>query len=313
MMRAAAWAIALGCLTTSAAAQLPNQSFQVVPEVRHATVGDPVTLDFLVRLDAEDLLYDTVPKPTAALRDGVRILSTGRLQREPDRTYRGQAQVAFYRTGRQAVPIFGLPFMRGVKGMTRGMLTSDSAFVEIDSILPPGEPPLKDIRDVVRPRWPGWRSIAVVLAVVLAIIAALIVRRRKPKRSAVSAERALPPIVREPYDEAVARLAEIEREEWPAHGETDRHYDAVADTLRRYLEETGAVPALTRTTGELMRALSALPPPHDLQQRWGALLGAADRVKFAGERPGPATAEAFLDDARGLLERWQAAASITDV
>lgn len=308
MMRAAAWAIALGCLTTSAAAQLPNQSFQVVPEVAHATVGDPVTLDFLVRLDEEDLLYDTVPKPTAALRDGVRILSLDRLHREPNRTYRGQARVAFYRTGRQAVPIFGLPFMRGVKGMTRGMLTSDSAFVEIDSILPPGEPPLKDIRDVVRPRLPGGRAMAVVLAVVLAIIAVLVVRRRKPKRSAVPAEPALPPIEREPYDEAVARLDEIDREDWPARGAVDRHYAAVGDTLRRYLEETRVAPALTRTTGELIRALSALAPPDELQQRWVALLGAADRVKFAGDRPDARTAAEYLGDARALLERWHAAA-----
>lgn len=311
MMRAAAWAIALGCLTTSAAAQLPNQSFQVVPEVTHATVGDPVTLDFLVRLDEEDLLYDTVPQPTAALRDGVRILSLGRLHREPNRTYRGQAHVAFYRTGRQAVPIFGLPFMRGVKGMTRGLLTSDSAFVEIDSILPPGEPPLKDIRDVVRPRLPGWRSIAAVLAVVLALIAAFIVRRRMPKRSAVHAEPAPPPIVREPYDEALARLDEVEREDWPARGEVDRHYAAVGDTLRRYLEETRVAPALTRTTVELLRAVSALAPPDELQQRWAALLGAADRVKFAGERPDVRMAAEYLGDARALLQRWHAAAITT--
>ena len=43
----------------------------------------------------------------------------------------GKARIAFYRPGRQAVPLFELPFMRSVKGLSRGTLTSDSATVEV--------------------------------------------------------------------------------------------------------------------------------------------------------------------------------------
>src|SRR4051812_3191039 len=80
-----------------------GQSFEVTPEVTRATVGDSVTLRFRVRLDERDLLFDTVPQPISALT-GVRLLSVEKLQRTPDRLFHGRARVAFYRTGRMAVP-----------------------------------------------------------------------------------------------------------------------------------------------------------------------------------------------------------------
>ena len=69
----AAWALAAGA--SVAAAQLPNQSFEVIPEVHRATVGDTIPLRLRVRLDPSDLLYDTVPQPVASLPEGVRLLS----------------------------------------------------------------------------------------------------------------------------------------------------------------------------------------------------------------------------------------------
>jgi hypothetical protein len=302
--------VGAGSRATPAAAQLPNQSFEVMPQVAHATVGDSVPLRFRVRLDQVDLLYDSVPQPTA-LSDGVRLLSVEKLRRQPDRSYTGRAVVAFYRVGRQAVPIFALPFMRGVKGLTRGMLTSDSAFIEIDSIVPPGNPPLKDIRDIVRQRARDWRPIvgAGGLAVILAIAAAL--RRRRRHRAAPEpyAVPEAPPVVpSSAYEGALARLDEIERAKWAVHGDVARHYAAVADTLRRYLDEAHGVPALTHTTSELVQALQPLPDHAGLGKRSIALLEQADLVKFARARPDGLAADRLVQDARVLLAQWHASA-----
>ena len=303
------WVIWLGILATPAAAQFPNQSFEVVPEVAHAAVGDLVSLHFRVRLDEGDLLYDSVPKPMIDVPEGVRILSVEKLSRGPDRIYTGLAQVAFYRTGRQPAPVFGLPFMRAVKGVTRAMLTSDSAFVEIDPVAPAGNPALKDIKEIERQRGPDPLLVAGTLAAAAVVLVIGFLGWRRRPAPIVPAEPSGPPVVTlGPYDAALARLAQIEQAQWPARGDVDRHYAAVADTLRRYLEEAHGVPALERTTGELRCALPQILVDAGLKERCGALLGEADLVKFARARRDAQIAERFARDARALLDEWHAAA-----
>jgi hypothetical protein len=305
IVRLAAWLMVSGVAAGTTAAQLPNQSFEVSPSAAHARVGDTITLRFRVRLDQTDLLFDTVPRPTGQLPQGVRVLSVERLHRQSDRTWTGSAVVAFFRPGRQAVPVFGLPFMRSVKGLSRGTLASDSAFVEIDPVAPPGNPPLKDIRDIVGKALPDWRPVAGGLAAAaLGALAARRLRRRaRGTTSGLPSEPpALPVVPGGPYQIALARLAEIEREGWPARGDVARHYAGVADTLRQYLEGAWGVVALTATTREL---LAALPPTHAGTRGTGAtLFHEADLVKFARARPDAEAAGRFIRDARGLLDEW---------
>lgn len=299
--------------TPSARAQdvnLTNQHFEVTPEPGRSHVGDAVVLRFRVRLDERDLLYDTVPRPVSDLAPGVRILSVEKLLRGADRIYTGKARVAFFRTGRQAAPIFGLPFMRAVKGVTRATMTSDSAFVEIDPVAPAGNPSLKDIKEIERQRGPDPRIVAGVLgAAVVALVGVLLGRHRRagPLKSLEPAD--TQPADAGPYQAALGRLDAIAQAGWPAAGEIDRHYAAVADVLRRYLEEAHQVPALERTTSELVWML---PPPlaaEDLRRHCQQLLAEADLVKFARLRPDPGEAQAVLRAARNLLADWHRAAA----
>jgi hypothetical protein len=286
-------------------AQVSNQSFQVTPEVDRATVGDPVTLRFRVRLDERDLLFDTIPQPVAALPAGVRVLSVDRLARAPDRIFYGRARVAFYRTGRRAVPVFGLPFMRAVKGLQRGNLASDSAFVEIASLVPAGNPSLKDIREIeLAVPWSPWPLVGAATAALL-LLAGYLRRRRRPAPVPPLVEPA-PSQVPSPtaYALALEQLGGIESAHWPQHGHVARHYEAIVDVLRGYLEATEQLPARERTTEELVWAI----PPHlsenGLRDEFRELLHQADLVKFARFRPDPETAETFLDQCRELLGRW---------
>ena len=304
----AAFVLGSGIAAGSAPAQLPNQSFEVFPSAVHARVGELVGLRFRVRLDQTDLLFDTVPRPTGEVPQGVRIVSVERLHRQSDRTWTGRAVVAFFRPGRQAVPVFGLPFMRSVKGLSRGTLASDSAFVEIDPVAPPGNPPLKDIRDIVGKALPDWRPVAGVLATAaLGALAVRRLRRRSRDRSAgLPIGPSAPPLLPNgPYESALARLAEIERNGWTAGGDVAVHYAGVADTLRQYLEEARGVRALSATTSEFF---ALLPPVRDgTRGRGPALFHDADLVKFACARPDPEAAARFIRDARVLLDEWHAA------
>ena len=293
-------------LLQSPSAQVSGQSFEVTPEVDSATVGDSVTLRFRVRLDERDLLFDTVPQPVVAPPPGVRILSVDKLARAPDRIFHGRARLAFYRTGRRAVPVFGLPFMRGVKGLERGTLTSDSAFVEIVSLLPAGDPSLKDIREIelAPPRSP-WLFVGAATTALLVLAGYFRLHRRRvvgsPQLELAATVPALSPTA---YELAIEQLGRIKGAHWPERGQVARHYEAIVDVLRAFLETTERLPARERTTGELVWAL----PPHlsdnGRREEFRELLDEADLVKFARLRPYPAAADKFLEQCRGLLRQW---------
>ena len=290
-------------------AQVMGQSFEVVPETANPTVGDSVTLRFRVRLDERDLLFDTVPQPVAALPPGVRILSIEKMTRAPDRIFHGRARIAFYRTGRLAVPVFGLPFMRAVKGVPRATLTSDSAFVEIVPLLPAGNPPLKDIQEMGMNWGRDLRPLLVVAALGITLLVLYSRRRRRPAPAPPAGEQepAAPPP--SPYTLAVEKLNRIQGEHWSLQGQVARHYESVMDVLRDYLEAAEEMPARERTTAELMWSL----PPHlseaGLRETFQELLDQADLVKFARSRPDGKAAERFLGECRAMLEQWHGATS----
>jgi len=288
---------------------LTNQHFEVMPEVGRQRVGDLVTVRFRVRLDERDLLYDTVPRPITDLPEGVRIVSVEKMQRGADRIYTGRAEIAFYRTGRQAVPLFGLPFMRAVKGVTRAVLTSDSAFVEIVPVAPAGNPTLKDIKEIERQSGPDPRLVAGVLGAAAVALVGWLLSRRRRGPPLVSFEPTSPPPDVGPYQAALERLSQIELERWPVRGEVERHYEAVADVLRQYLEQAHAIPALERTTSELRWVLPPALAEAGLGDRCAAILGEADLVKFARRRPDEMDAAALVVAARDLLGAWNERAS----
>ncbi|HEU4587857.1 MAG TPA: hypothetical protein VFS11_04375 [Gemmatimonadales bacterium] len=308
--------MALGALPAIAAparAQELGHRWDVTVETPKPTVGDSVTVRFRVVLHERDLLSDTMPRPPDSLPDGVRVLAVDVLKRNPDRTMSGRATLAFYRPGKQRIPSFSIPFLR-VTANLRGNIVSDTnATIEIAPTLPPGNPPLRDIKPIERVGGVGRWAYALAAAVLLAFGVAW--TRRRARRRPPEAPLGPPPeadgpgaVVLGPYEVALARLVQAEREHWPARGDVARHYEAVADALRRYLAEAESVPALEYTTAELVWALPAALSENGLREEAAEFFGEADLVKFARLRPDEIAASRYLRAARALLERWHAAA-----
>jgi MFS family permease len=158
------------------------------------------------------------------------------------------------------------------------------------------------------PRW-IWAACGLGL-LAAALVGFLLTRHRRRRQTPTVPEVKTPaaPAALDPYQAALERLAAVEQEHWPARGEVTRHYEAVVDVLRDYLEAVEQVRARKRTSAELMWSL----PPHlstdGLRERCGDVLAEADLVKFARIEPDAVAATAFLRRARGLLERWHTAA-----
>jgi hypothetical protein len=311
--RAALAAVVVGLWATAPAplaAQLHGQHWDVTPETARPTVGDTVTLAFRVRLDERDLLFDTVPAPALTPPDWIRILSIDKLTRRPDRIFVGRARLVFYRPGRQAVPIFTLPFMRSVKGLSRGTLSSDTASVEVVPVLTAGSgATLRDIREPKPSSGAGPGELVLGMAVLLVGgWLAWRARGRAPKGSVQVDALAAPPVgAPDPYRRTLERLAAIEAERWPDR-DVARHYAEITDALRDYLAMTEGIPARERTSTELLGALPRHLSTGALRHEWAGVLGAADLVKFARRRPTPDAAADFLGEARTLLAGWHDAA-----
>ncbi len=290
-------------------AQLPGQSFSVTADSA-ATVGDSVTVRFRIRIHERDQLLDSFPQVSGDLPAGVRVLSVEKLARTEGRLYEGSARLAFYRPGRRPVPIFGVAFMRPIAGVGRANLPSDSAFVVISAVLPAaGNPPLKDIRELEKRPLSGWMWPGMLLAMLIA--GWLLLRRRRraidQRVAAVPAVVEVPVPESTPYDIALARLHQIQAEHWPSRGLVEQHYEAVAQTLRQYLEDAHDVGAMERTTAELVWAMPPRLGRGKLREACREVLSEADLVKFAEARPDAPAAAGFLVRARELLVAWHQA------
>jgi hypothetical protein len=291
-----------------------GQSFQVlVDSTRPVTVGDTVTVRFRVRLDERDLLFDTVPQPLGALPAGTRILSVDKLTRTPDRIFHGTARLAFYRPGRQPVPTFMLPFMRAVKGVQHATLASDSAWVPVRALLPAGNPPLKDIRELRLYPGPRIWPFLVALTIALLVLGLSIARRRRRALAPEAEPIAHDTISESPYTRAMARLERIGQERWPERGRVALHYEEIVDALREYLESSAGVPAKESTSAELLWALPPRLSDEGLRDKLSDLLDEADLVKFARLAPDSASATRFLDQSRQLLREWHSRVPIDQV
>jgi len=298
--------------TAGALGQLGHgRSFTVTADAAKAGLGDSVTLRFRLILDERDLLTDTVPRPVDGLPVGVRLLSVDKLRRGADRVFTGIAVVAFYRPGKRPLPAFGLPWVQIVTGQ-RGVVTHEPAEIEVSSVLPAGNPPLRDIREPDPPR--GFGALWALLGAAAAAALVRLATRRRATRPAPELEPVVPPPPPppDPYTAALARLDAIESERWAARGEVARHYEAVADALRDYLEAAAGVPARERTTTELLWSLPPRLAESGLRRRVLEVLGDADLVKFAKLRPLPGEAAGYTGRARELLERWHRAAAVSE-
>ena len=242
----------------------------------------------------------------ADLPAGVRVYSVQKLVRGPDRTFTGEAVVAFYRPGAREIPSFGVPWVQIVTGH-RGTVATETATRRGRAGHTGRQPSLA--------RHPGSGAVGHTRAALAAARWYLSGRRGLvPGPQAQACSRRCPgragrtarsrPRRPDPYQIALDRLAAIERERWPDRGAVDQHYEAAIDVLRDYLGAAEEIPARERTSSELLWAMPPRLTEGGLRRLTSQVLTNADLVKFARRRPDSLAAAAHLRDTRELLRRW---------
>ncbi len=265
------------------------------------TVGDTVTIVLRATLPAGAIvagdphLRDSVP-------NSVRFLAVDTMPPAANGARRYRARIAFFQTGSLTSPAFALSYRRGGEEISDSVV-SGAVLVTVAPTLPDTAVAMRDIRPIASlggsdgagSRW--W--IVAVAALIAAAVAAVVLRARRRRRPATPAAPVAAPLGA--YNGARRRLAALASSSL-AVSDVARFYDDVTDILRRYLEAECGVPAVHRTTPELLHALP--PALAHAAPATTAVLGEADFVKFARLRPRPDAARAFLAAASALLDRW---------
>ncbi|MEO8563072.1 MAG: DUF4381 family protein [bacterium] len=114
----------------------------------------------------------------------------------------------------------------------------------------------------------------------------------------------------DPFADAEAAFARVEKLRLPDAGESGRHAALMADVVRRYLAQRHPVASLANTSGELLAAVRGIATvPFDNLRR---LLDEIDPVKFAAAPVLPARARELGDEAKAIVreEHEMAAAAL---
>jgi hypothetical protein len=178
----------------------------------------------------------------------------------------------------------------------------------IESILVEGDTELRDLKPQaflgVPPIWPWILAGFILFLFLTGLIAGtgLWLYNRRKQRVPISAV-PLPVIdLRPPEVIAYAELDRIETLNLPAKRQYKMHYSLVADCLRRYIEGRYGIPALERTSTELLVSFGkSLVRAEDIRD-FMDLFMESDLVKFARFRPSQQDAYWLMNKARAIIE-----------
>lgn len=279
------------------------QSLELRPDQARALVGDEVSLTIHIRLRPGQELLDLTPRNLLPPPSGVRVLGTDSLRPAAEGEYTGRVRMVFFRIGPQPIPTFSVLYRPG-PGELPDTLVHAPVAMEVSSILPAGNPELKDIRPLQVIGGPAWGPALLLAIAVAAGFIYLWVRGRRAGRPA-PIPGSPQPLEAGPWEQALRQLAALEQRAIASGNGAVPLYADVAEALRECLISAGLLGHLGLTTAE---TAAALPPVLGLgggREQLARILTDADLVKFARVRPDVPTALAHLEQARELLTGWR--------
>ena len=304
-MRATGLIIACTAATLAAAQGTPPE---VALDRDSILIGQQTSLDLSVtyRLGQGQVLEIVWPVIGDTLTGNVEVVADSgvdtvrvRPEQDPDLySQRRTLTITSFDSGYWAIPPFSFVIAGDTVG-TKPLLLAVHT-VEVDTA-----ESFRDINDIyelpfswrywLKKNWPYVAGAAAFLAALLLVVRELRRRKRAGPPPAVSAPP--PPL----HLRALAALEDVERKKLWQQGLVKQYHSEVTDILRGYIEERFKVPALERTTDELMLELnlSAMSAGHREQLR--NLLQLADMVKFAKWSPSPTENEQLLAGTRQLV------------
>lgn len=187
-------------------------------------------------------------------------------------------------------------------------LVAGSVILPVTSLVPADAEDIRDLKPLAEfPRvWWPW---IVGLLALAAVAAALWYYRRRNLADEGDAEDVEPLVP--PYEQAMQRLHELERIDVDMTENVKPYYVEISDVLRTYLGRRVRVKALESTTRELLESLehrtSESGVPDSVVNEARQILGQADLVKFADDRPVWETSRRVMTLTKSTIETTERA------
>lgn len=163
--------------------------------------------------------------------------------------------------------------------------------------------PIKDIVTVPL-RWTDY-ALPIALQVLAFVALALLIYFSWRSRKGISRKLVRRPDEK-PHERALRLLEELKEKPYAEQGKTKEYYSELSDIVRAYLEERWGIPAMERTTQELMSDIKkqqeARQELRNMRSRLRLVLETADLAKFAKASPTVDSQTACWTAAKELVE-----------
>lgn len=275
-------------------------------------IGEQTSLKLIVN-DANasidwPLLQDTLTKHVEVVLDkGVDTVGTDPDDPESLVHLVRELIVTSFDTGYWAIP----PFKISINGTA---VETAPLLIHVKGVAVDATASLRDIRPVypapfhlgywLQENWYWFAGIAALALIVLLVSRML--KNRKPPSIAVTAPVELPM-----HERYLHELRALDGKRLWQQGAHKEYQSALTGLLRGYIEERYKVPALERTTDELLQELKVSPLDRDQQTQLANLLRLADMVKFAKALPAPTENEQMMTEAIRFVQQTAPAMDMT--
>jgi len=177
--------------------------------------------------------------------------------------------------------------------------------INVESMKPSEEGDIRDIKEPVElpyfwwEAWGKWAALG--LGVLIVATGSYIIYRRKKQNKAIIPKKVPPP--RPPHEIALESLDRVKQEKLWEKGEIKKYYTEISEIIRAYCEGRFYIPALERTSSEILDELHNISIEPEVYALIQELLSVSDMVKFAKVIPESETHKKIMQSAYTIVEK----------
>ncbi len=296
------WWLSIGFVLVWASAET-QEKFVATLDTNILWIGEQTKVNLEVEVGASDTVFWPLVGDT--IINEVEVLSRGSIDTAylgtnlETKVYRQSYLITSFDSGLHVLPPF-------VAGINENIIKSNALLLSVLSVPLDTAMAIRDIKQPMEVDYTFWDWVKVnwdkivfglLLILLIGVIAYLLVKRRKEIEQIIPEKPKIPAHIL-----ALKRLEELKEQKLWQAGEVKQYYSELTNIVRYYIELRYEIPALERTTDEILVAFdSSLLSKNELVQL-KELLDLADMAKFAKARPLGSENEEAYDKAVHFIE-----------